>query len=154
MLAIDTSSDVASLALAPVGEEYGLDGAELRWNAGRNQTVTLLAEIDHLCRLCGIEIERAQRGRRGDRPGQLQRAARRHERGEGARVRARHPDLRHRDAGRGSPWRGTLEAAGAGVRTGRPRPRRLRPTMPGAAAQLVQHGEMRHRDAGRAWLKD
>jgi hypothetical protein len=30
------------------------EGAELRWNAG-NQTVTLL-EIDHLCRLCSIEI--------------------------------------------------------------------------------------------------
>jgi tRNA threonylcarbamoyladenosine biosynthesis protein TsaB len=56
MLAIDTSADVASLALAPIGEEYGLEGAELRWNAGRNQTVTLLAEIDHLCRLCGIAV--------------------------------------------------------------------------------------------------
>jgi tRNA threonylcarbamoyladenosine biosynthesis protein TsaB len=57
MLAIDTSTEVAGLALAPVGEEFGLEGAELRWNAGRNHTTTLLAEIDHLCRLCAIGIE-------------------------------------------------------------------------------------------------
>jgi tRNA threonylcarbamoyladenosine biosynthesis protein TsaB len=55
LLAIDTSSEVASLALAPVGAGHGLPGAELTWQAGRAQTTTLLTQIDRLCRLCEIE---------------------------------------------------------------------------------------------------
>ncbi|RIK43649.1 MAG: tRNA (adenosine(37)-N6)-threonylcarbamoyltransferase complex dimerization subunit type 1 TsaB [Chloroflexi bacterium] len=57
MLAIDTSTDVAALALAPIGDGASGDGAEIRWNAGRNQTVMLLGEINHLCRLCDIELD-------------------------------------------------------------------------------------------------
>jgi tRNA threonylcarbamoyladenosine biosynthesis protein TsaB len=55
LLAIDTSSEVASLALAPVGAAHGQAGAELTWQAGRAQTTTLLAQVDRLCRLCAIE---------------------------------------------------------------------------------------------------
>ena len=55
LLAIDTSSEVASLALAPVGLAHGLAGAELTWQAGRAQTTTLLAQVDRLCRLCDID---------------------------------------------------------------------------------------------------
>jgi tRNA threonylcarbamoyladenosine biosynthesis protein TsaB len=55
VLGIDTSSDVASLALAPTAP--GLTGAELTWPAGRTQTATLLAQIDHLLRLSGIESD-------------------------------------------------------------------------------------------------
>jgi tRNA threonylcarbamoyladenosine biosynthesis protein TsaB len=55
LLAIDTSSEVASLALAPVGAAHGLPGAELTWHAGRTQTTTLLGQIDRLCRLCALE---------------------------------------------------------------------------------------------------
>jgi tRNA threonylcarbamoyladenosine biosynthesis protein TsaB len=55
MLAIDTSSTLASLALSPLDEHYGTGGAELAWHAGRNQTATLLAQVDKLCRLCGID---------------------------------------------------------------------------------------------------
>jgi tRNA threonylcarbamoyladenosine biosynthesis protein TsaB len=55
LLAIDTSSEVASVALAPVGERHGLPGAELTWQAGRAQTTSLLAQIDRLLRLCEIE---------------------------------------------------------------------------------------------------
>lgn len=56
LLGIDTSSDVASIALVPTGggSDYG---AELSWPAPRNQTATLLAQIDHLLRSCGLETE-------------------------------------------------------------------------------------------------
>lgn len=55
MLALDTSSEVASLALAPVGAAHGAAGAELTWQAGRAQTTTLLEQVNRLCRLCAIE---------------------------------------------------------------------------------------------------
>lgn len=56
VLGIDTSSDVASIALAPLAD-HEVFGAEVSWEAARNQTATLLAEIDHLCRLTGIESD-------------------------------------------------------------------------------------------------
>lgn len=55
MLALDTSNLVASVALAPVGEDAGKIGAEVSWNAGRHQTTTVLAEVDHLMRLANVE---------------------------------------------------------------------------------------------------
>ena len=55
MLAIDTSNLVASLALAPVGQDSGRAGAEITWHAGRHQTTTVLAEVDHLLRLANVE---------------------------------------------------------------------------------------------------
>jgi tRNA threonylcarbamoyladenosine biosynthesis protein TsaB len=55
MLGIDTSAEVVSLALLPVGTDYGAAGAELTWDAGRSQTATVLAEVDRLCRLCAVE---------------------------------------------------------------------------------------------------
>ncbi len=55
LLAIDTSSTVVSLALAPVGVGYGQPGAEITWQADRNQTATLLGQLDGLLRLNGIE---------------------------------------------------------------------------------------------------
>ena len=54
LLAIDTSSDIASLALAPAGAAHGAAGAELTWDAGRQHTTTVLAHIDRLCRVCDI----------------------------------------------------------------------------------------------------
>lgn len=56
VLGIDTSSDVASIALTPLAD-HEVFGAEIAWEATRNQTATLLAEIDHLCRLTGIESD-------------------------------------------------------------------------------------------------
>jgi tRNA threonylcarbamoyladenosine biosynthesis protein TsaB len=56
VLGIDTSSDVASLAIVPLADNE-VFGAEIAWEAARNQTATLLAEIDHLCRLTGIESD-------------------------------------------------------------------------------------------------
>ena len=55
MLALDTSNLVASVALAPVGDDTGKLGAEVAWNAGRHQTTTVLAEVDHLMRLARVE---------------------------------------------------------------------------------------------------
>lgn len=55
LLALDTSNLVASIALAPAGEDTGKLGAEITWNAGRHQTTTVLAEVDHLLRLAGVE---------------------------------------------------------------------------------------------------
>ena len=55
MLALDTSNLVASLALGPAGEDSGRIGAEIVWNAGRHQTTTVLAEVDHLLRLANVE---------------------------------------------------------------------------------------------------
>jgi tRNA threonylcarbamoyladenosine biosynthesis protein TsaB len=55
VLGIDASSETVSLALNPVGP--GSAGAELAWHAGRNQTATLLAQIDHLLRLCEIDSD-------------------------------------------------------------------------------------------------
>ncbi len=54
MLALDTSNTLASLALGPVGDDTGALGAEIVWNAGRNQTTTILVEVDGLMRLVGI----------------------------------------------------------------------------------------------------
>lgn len=54
MLALDTSNTLASLALGPVEDDRGALGAEIVWNAGRNQTTTILAEVDRLMRLVGI----------------------------------------------------------------------------------------------------
>ena len=55
LLAIDTSAETVSLALAPAGDDYGKPGAEITWRAPRNQTTTLLGQIDNILRLCGIE---------------------------------------------------------------------------------------------------
>jgi tRNA threonylcarbamoyladenosine biosynthesis protein TsaB len=55
LLAIDTSAEVVSIAVAPVGAHYGTPGAETSWQAARNQTTTLLGEIDGILRLCNIE---------------------------------------------------------------------------------------------------
>lgn len=55
LLGIDTSSTEVSLAIAPAGENYGEPGAEITWQANRNQTATLLGQLDDLLRLCGIE---------------------------------------------------------------------------------------------------
>lgn len=52
ILAIDTSSEEAGLALS-----NGTRSCELNWRAGRDQTVTTLAEIDHLLTLTGIAID-------------------------------------------------------------------------------------------------
>ena len=55
LLGIDTSSTSVSLALAPAGAEYGTPGVEITWRAQRNQTATLLGQLDALLRLGGIE---------------------------------------------------------------------------------------------------
>jgi len=51
MLAIDTSAGGAAIALAPAGDDAGFAGVELSWPAERNQTPTLLAQVDHALRL-------------------------------------------------------------------------------------------------------
>lgn len=51
LLAIDTSSETAGLALYD-GEQV----SELTWVAGRNQTARLLDEINHLLRLNGMKV--------------------------------------------------------------------------------------------------
>jgi tRNA threonylcarbamoyladenosine biosynthesis protein TsaB len=56
VLGIDSSSDVVSIALTPTAPE-SVAGAELFWPAGRSQTTTLLAQIDRLLRLCGIDSD-------------------------------------------------------------------------------------------------
>jgi tRNA threonylcarbamoyladenosine biosynthesis protein TsaB len=56
VLGIDTASDMVSLALVPTAPE-SVAGAELAWPAGRNQTVTLMLQIDRLLRLCDIESD-------------------------------------------------------------------------------------------------
>lgn len=50
LLAIDTSTEQAGLAVTNGGEL-----AELSWRAGRDQTVSVLAQIDRLLDLAGIE---------------------------------------------------------------------------------------------------
>ena len=57
MLGIDTSADLVSVALARIDGSSSTSEAELMWPAGRSQTTTLLAQIDHLLTLCGIESE-------------------------------------------------------------------------------------------------
>ncbi|MDQ3044754.1 MAG: tRNA (adenosine(37)-N6)-threonylcarbamoyltransferase complex dimerization subunit type 1 TsaB [Chloroflexota bacterium] len=52
LLAIDSSSEQAGLALFD-----GVKVLEQSWPAGRNQTVGLLAEIDHLLTLAGITVK-------------------------------------------------------------------------------------------------
>jgi tRNA threonylcarbamoyladenosine biosynthesis protein TsaB len=56
VLGIDSSSEIVSIALVPTAPA-GISGAELTWPAGRNQTTTLLAQIDHLLRLCDVESD-------------------------------------------------------------------------------------------------
>jgi len=56
LLGIDTSADIASIALVPTAPGSGY-GAELSWPAPRSQTATLLSQIDHLLRACGLEPE-------------------------------------------------------------------------------------------------
>lgn len=56
LLGIDTSSEIVSIALSPTASGATF-GAELTWPAGRNQTATLVAQIDRLFRLCDIETE-------------------------------------------------------------------------------------------------
>ena len=51
LLAIDSSTEQAGIALTD-----GLRCAEQTWDAGRAQTTTLLAEIDHLVDLVGIGL--------------------------------------------------------------------------------------------------
>jgi tRNA threonylcarbamoyladenosine biosynthesis protein TsaB len=51
LLAIDTSSEQASVALSDGGRF-----AEISWSAGRDQTATLLGEIDRLCALLRVAI--------------------------------------------------------------------------------------------------
>ncbi len=51
LLALDTSSDQAGIALFD-----GVRLFELSWPAGRDQTVSLLGQIDHLVTLAGIGI--------------------------------------------------------------------------------------------------
>ncbi len=50
LLAIDTSTEQAGLAVTN-GEQV----SEITWLAGRDQTVTVLAQIDHLLTMTGIE---------------------------------------------------------------------------------------------------
>lgn len=56
LLALDTSNLMASLALGQAGQQSGVIGAETVWNAGRHQTTTVLAEVDHLLRLANVEV--------------------------------------------------------------------------------------------------
>jgi tRNA threonylcarbamoyladenosine biosynthesis protein TsaB len=53
LLAIDTSAGAVALALAPAGRDSGQQGVELSWPADRNQTTTLLAQVDAALRLAG-----------------------------------------------------------------------------------------------------
>ncbi len=55
LLGIDTSSTAVSLAIAPAGDDYGQPGADITWQAHRNQTVTLLEQLDALLHLNDIE---------------------------------------------------------------------------------------------------
>ncbi|MEZ4571870.1 MAG: tRNA (adenosine(37)-N6)-threonylcarbamoyltransferase complex dimerization subunit type 1 TsaB [Thermomicrobiales bacterium] len=55
LLAIDTSSVTVSVAVAGAGTEYGEPGAEITWSADRNQTATLLGQIDSILHLNDIE---------------------------------------------------------------------------------------------------
>lgn len=55
LLAIDTSTGQAGLALTD-----GVQLSELSWPAGRDQTVTVLAQIDHLLSVTGIEAARIE----------------------------------------------------------------------------------------------
>jgi tRNA threonylcarbamoyladenosine biosynthesis protein TsaB len=59
MLGIDTSADLVSVALARIDSDANAStsDAELMWPAARNQTTTLLHQIDHLLNLCGIESD-------------------------------------------------------------------------------------------------
>jgi tRNA threonylcarbamoyladenosine biosynthesis protein TsaB len=52
LLAIDTSTEVAGLALYD-----GRQVSEISWQAGRNQTASLLGEIRHLLRLNHRNVE-------------------------------------------------------------------------------------------------
>jgi tRNA threonylcarbamoyl adenosine modification protein YeaZ len=56
LLAIDTSTDIASLALAQ-GEELI---AELTWRCGQNHTVELYPRLDFLLKEAGLDIQSAE----------------------------------------------------------------------------------------------
>ena len=51
LLAIDTSTDFAGIAISD-----GSDVVELRWSAGRNQTTSVLEQIDRSLKLAGITV--------------------------------------------------------------------------------------------------
>ena len=51
ILAIDTSTDFAGIAVS-----NGAEVVELRWSAGRNQTTSVLEQIDHCLKLAGITV--------------------------------------------------------------------------------------------------
>src|SRR6478752_10375267 len=51
VLAIDTSTDFAGIAVSD-----GSNVVELRWSAGRNQTTSVLEQIDHCLKLAGIAV--------------------------------------------------------------------------------------------------
>jgi tRNA threonylcarbamoyladenosine biosynthesis protein TsaB len=51
ILAIDTSTDFAGIAVS-----NGAEVVELRWSAGRNQTTSVLEQIDHCLKLAGIGV--------------------------------------------------------------------------------------------------
>ena len=54
LLAIDTSSTAVSLAIARVCEGFAHPGGEITWQAHRNQTATLLGQLDNLLTLSDI----------------------------------------------------------------------------------------------------
>ncbi|MFH1003763.1 MAG: tRNA (adenosine(37)-N6)-threonylcarbamoyltransferase complex dimerization subunit type 1 TsaB [Chloroflexota bacterium] len=54
-LAIDTSTEIASIALAREGEVL----AELTWRSGQNHSVELLPNLEHLLAQAGLTIEAA-----------------------------------------------------------------------------------------------
>lgn len=51
LLALDTSSEQAGIALTD-----GSRVAEVSWHAGRDQTTSVLREVDHLCELVSVTI--------------------------------------------------------------------------------------------------
>jgi len=51
LLAIDTSTDFAGIAVSG-----GSNVVELRWSAGRNQTTSVLEQIDRCLKLGGIAV--------------------------------------------------------------------------------------------------
>jgi len=51
LIAIDTSTDLAGIAVTD-----GAQVVELRWSAGRDQTTSVLEQIDHCLKLAGITV--------------------------------------------------------------------------------------------------
>ena len=54
LLGIDTSSTAVSIAVARIEEGVSHPGGEITWQAHRNQTTTLLGQLDNLLNLNGI----------------------------------------------------------------------------------------------------